>query len=56
LRELEIHSPFRFSFLNKQRKNFARRNGSAVKLIETFVPRNLDDQNILLGGLLPGMR
>jgi hypothetical protein len=56
LQELEAHSPFRFSFLNKQRKDFARRNGSVVKLIETFVPRNLDDRNILLGGLLSGAR
>jgi len=56
LRELETHSPFRFSFLDKQRKAFARRNGSVVKLIEAFVPRNLDDQNTLLGELLPGVR
>ena len=56
LRELETHSPFRFSFLNKQRKDFARRNGSVVKLIETFVPHNLDDQSLLLGELLPGVR
>jgi hypothetical protein len=56
LRELETHSPFRFSFLAKQRKAFARRNGSVVKLIEAFVSRNLEDQNILLGELLPGVR
>jgi hypothetical protein len=56
LRELEMHSPFRFSFLNKQRKDFVRRNGSVIKLIETLAPRNLADQNILPGELLPGVR
>jgi hypothetical protein len=56
LRELETHSPFRFSFLNKQRKDFARRNGSVVKLIETFAPRNLDEQNILMAELFPNVR
>lgn len=56
LLELEAHSPFRFSFLNKQRKDFARRNGSLVKLIETFAPRSLEDQNILLGELFPAVR
>jgi hypothetical protein len=36
LRELEAHSPFRFSFLNKQRAGFAngRRHRSLVKLME----------------------
>ena len=37
LRELEAHSPFRFSFLNKQRKDFFRRHGSLVKLMETVM-------------------
>jgi len=37
LRELEAHSPFRFSFLNKQRKDFIRRHGSLVKLMETVM-------------------
>jgi hypothetical protein len=40
LRELETHSPFRFSFLSKQRKDFSRRNGSIIRLIETFAPQN----------------
>lgn len=35
LRELEAHSPFRFSFLNKQRNDFFRRHGSLVRLMET---------------------
>jgi hypothetical protein len=43
LNELERHSPFRFSFLRKQRKEFSRRNGSMVRLIETLLPKNLWD-------------
>src|SRR5258706_8618917 len=35
LRELEAHSPFSFSFLNKQRNDFFRRHGSLMKLMET---------------------
>jgi hypothetical protein len=39
LRELEAHSPFRFSFLNEQRNHFAngRRHASLEKLINTFM-------------------
>jgi len=37
LRQLEAHSPFRFSFLNKQRNDFFRRHGSLVKLMETVL-------------------
>ncbi len=37
LRELEAHSPFRFSFLNKQRQDFFRRHGSLMKLMETVL-------------------
>jgi hypothetical protein len=39
LRELEAHSPFRFSFLKEQRNVFAngRRHGSLVKLMETVL-------------------
>jgi hypothetical protein len=37
LRELEAHSPFRFSFLHQQRNNFFRRHGSLVKLMETVL-------------------
>jgi len=39
LRELEAHSPFRFSFLKQQRKDFAsgRRHGSLMKLMETVM-------------------
>lgn len=40
LQKLETHSPFRFSFLNKQRKDFTQRNSSILKLIETFAPKN----------------
>lgn len=35
LRALEAHSPFRFSFLNEQRREFFRWHGSPVKLMET---------------------
>ncbi len=34
LRELEAHSPFRFSFLNQQREDFFKRHGSLGKLVE----------------------
>jgi hypothetical protein len=37
LRELEAHSPFRFSFLKEQRNNLFRRHGSLVKLMETVM-------------------
>jgi hypothetical protein len=35
LRELEPHSPVRFSFLKEQRDRFSRRHGSLVKSMET---------------------
>jgi hypothetical protein len=34
LRELEAHSPFRFSFLRQRRKDFLERHGSPMKLAE----------------------
>ena len=34
LREIEAHSPFRFSFLEEQRNKFSKRHGSLVKLLE----------------------
>jgi hypothetical protein len=37
LRELEAHSPFRFSFLKEQRNDFLRRHGSLAKLMETMM-------------------
>ncbi len=37
LRELEAHSPFRFSFLKEQREDFFRRHGSLGKLMETVL-------------------
>lgn len=47
LRELEAHSPFRFSFLKEQRNDFLRRHGSLAKLMETMmlfqVPRDVRD-------------
>jgi hypothetical protein len=35
LGELEAHSPFRFSFLARHRKDFIRRHGSLARLMET---------------------
>jgi hypothetical protein len=40
LRELEAHSPFRFDFLNRQRRDIVRKHGSLVNLIETFAPQS----------------
>ncbi len=37
LRELEAHSPFRFSFLDQQREDFFKRHGSLAKLLETVL-------------------
>lgn len=37
LRELEAHSPFRFSFLREQRKEFFRRHGSPLRFIENMM-------------------
>ena len=37
LRELEAHSPFRFSFLKEQRNDFLRRHRSLGKLMESFM-------------------
>ena len=37
LKELEAHSPFRFSFLKEQRSQFLRRHGPLGKLMEKFV-------------------
>jgi hypothetical protein len=36
LRGLEVHSPFRFSFLTKQRKRLARKGISLTRLVEAF--------------------
>jgi hypothetical protein len=43
LNELERHSPFSFSYVRKQRKEFTRRNGSVVAIIEKLVPKNFWD-------------
>jgi len=37
MRELEAHSPFRFSFLKEQREDFFRRHSSLGKLMETVM-------------------
>ncbi len=40
LRELEAHSPFRFSILNQQREDFFKRHGSLGKLVEMVFNRS----------------
>ena len=37
LRQLEVYSPFRFSFLNEQRVDFFKRHGSLGQLMETVM-------------------
>jgi hypothetical protein len=37
LRELEVHSPFRFSFLKAERDRFFKRYGSQGKWMETLL-------------------
>ena len=43
LAELETHSPFRFSFLDRQRNRLARRRGLLAKLFETFLEGDEDE-------------
>jgi hypothetical protein len=43
LAELETHSPFRFSFLNRQRSQLARRSGLLTKLFEAFLEGDEDE-------------
>jgi hypothetical protein len=43
LAEMETHSPFRFSFLSRQRDRLARRNGLLVKLFEAFLEGDEDE-------------
>ncbi len=43
LAELETHSPFRFSFLSRQRNRLARRRGLLVKLFEAFLEGDEDE-------------
>jgi len=40
IRELEAHSPFRFSFLKKQRRKLARQRVSMMRLIEAYATAN----------------
>jgi hypothetical protein len=46
LRELEAHSPFRFSFLSEQRDDFFKRHGSLVKLMETVTSMSLQAHSL----------
>jgi hypothetical protein len=43
LAELETHSPFRFSFLSRQRDRLARRRGLLAKLFEAFLEGYADE-------------
>jgi hypothetical protein len=43
LARLEVHSPFRFSFLNEKRKRFARRQGAFTRLFEAFLAAEDDE-------------
>jgi hypothetical protein len=43
LARLESHSPFRFSFLNARREQFARRSGLMVRLFEAFLEGDEDE-------------
>jgi hypothetical protein len=43
LKRLESHSPFRFSFLNERRAQFARRSGMLVRLFESFLAGDEDE-------------
>jgi hypothetical protein len=43
LAELETHSPFRFSFLSRQRDRLARRRGLLAKLFEAFLEGDADE-------------
>jgi len=43
LARLEAYSPFRFSFLNRQRERFARRQGLFVRLFEAFLSAEDDE-------------
>lgn len=40
---LERHSPFRFSFLNERRAQFAKRSGMLVRLFESFLAGDEDE-------------
>jgi hypothetical protein len=43
LAELETHSPFRFAFLNDQRKRLASRSGLLSRLFEAFLDGDEDE-------------
>ena len=40
IRELEAHSPFRFSFLRKQRRKLARQRAPMMRLLEAYATLN----------------
>jgi hypothetical protein len=55
LSSLETHSPFRFAFLNRQRREMAQRGTSLTKLFEAFLAGDEDEPAfpLLPGSLMP---
>ena len=51
LRNLEVHSPFRFAFLDERQTRFTRRGGMVAKLFEAFLAGDEDEPAF---PLLPG--
>jgi hypothetical protein len=55
LAELETHSPFRFAFLDRQRRQLAKRHGLLIQLFEVFLEGEEDEPAfpMLPGALMP---
>jgi hypothetical protein len=55
LAELETHSPFRFAFLARQRRQLAKRRGLLIQLFEVFLEGEEDEPAfpMLPGALMP---
>jgi hypothetical protein len=57
LASLEAYSPFRFAFLNRQRREMAQRGASLTRLFEAFLAGDEDEPAfpLLPGSLMPGV-
>ena len=57
LARLESCSPYRFSFLNRRREQFARRQAAFTRLFEAFLAAADDEPAfpLLPSGLMPGL-
>lgn len=55
LDSLELHSPFRFSYLNQRREQFAKRSGMLARLFESFLAGDDDEPTfpLLPSSLMP---